>query len=140
METIFRIVNVLLSFAGKIIQFGNDKSSYDSRSPVSLDIHLSDLSGQPIKGNFSLSVTDNYAIGCDSIGDNILSNLLLTSDLKGYIETPGYYFKNNTQRLKACLDNLMLTQGWSRFNVEDLLKEQQTNPQNFIEVGQFVYG
>ena len=42
-----------------------DKSSYDSRSPVSLDIHLSDLSGQPIKGNFSLSVTDNYAIGCD---------------------------------------------------------------------------
>ena len=117
-----------------------DKSSYDSRSPVSLDIHLSDMSGQPIKGNFSLSVTDNYAIGCDSIGDNILSNLLLTSDLKGYIETPGYYFKNNTQRLKACLDNLMLTQGWSRFNVEDLLKEQQTNPQYFMEVGQFVSG
>lgn len=34
----------------------------------------------------------------------------------------------------------MLTQGWSRFNVEDLLKEQQTNPQYFMEVGQFVSG
>lgn len=121
-------------------QLTPDKSSYGSRSPVSLNIHLSDLSGQPIKGDFSLSVTDNHAVGCDSIGDNILSNLLLTSDLKGYIETPGYYFKSSSPRLKACLDNLMLTQGWSRFNVEDILRAQPKIPQYFMEVGQSISG
>nr|WP_320971191.1 hypothetical protein [Bacteroides intestinalis] len=123
-----------------IWQLASDKASYGSRSPISLDIHLSDLSGQPITGDFSLSVTDNYAIRCDSTADNILSNLLLTSDIKGYIETPGYYFKDNSQRLKACLDNLMLTQGWNRFNVEDILKEQQKNPKYFMEIGQTISG
>ena len=52
----------------------------------------------------------------------------------------GYYFKDNSQRLKACLDNLMLTQGWNRFNVEDILKEQQKNPKYFMEIGQTISG
>ena len=123
-----------------IWQMTADKKSYEPRSLVSLGIRLANTSGQPLTGNFSLSVTDNYAVGCDSLGNYILPNLLLTSDLKGYIETPGYYFRNNSPRLKACLDNLMLTQGWSRFNTEEILKDRFQRPQYYMELGQMVSG
>jgi hypothetical protein len=45
----------------------------------------------------------------------ILSNLLLTSDLKGYVENPNYYFLNDNKDTRANLDLLMLTQGYRRF-------------------------
>lgn len=47
---------------------------------------------------------------------NIVSNLLLTSDLKGNIESPHYYLKAHN----GAIDNLMLTHGWSRFRWEEL--------------------
>ena len=117
-----------------------DKTSYGTRVPVALDIQLKDKAGNAMQGDFSLSVTDNNAIGINPLSNNILSYLLLTSDLKGYIETPGYYFKENTNRTNACLDNLMLTHGWSRFNIEDILKDRQKNPQYYMERGQFLSG
>jgi hypothetical protein len=44
---------------------------------------------------------------------NILSYFLLSSDLKGEIENPGFYFSNN--KSSDDLDALMLTQGWRRY-------------------------
>lgn len=117
-----------------------DKPSYEPRSKVSLDINLTDREGNPLEGDFSLSVTDNNAVQIDSSATSILSHLLLTSDLKGYIETPGYYFKDNTLRTHACLDNLMLTHGWSRFDVKGLMEDKQIKFHHFIEAGQFISG
>lgn len=121
-------------------QITQDKPSYSSRSKVSLDISLTDSNGNPLKGDFSLSVTDNNAVRIDSAGTNILSHLLLASDLKGHIEAPGSYFKDNTLRTKACLDNLMLTHGWSRFDIKGLLNDKQIKFQHFIEAGQYISG
>jgi len=39
----------------------------------------------------------------------------LDSDLKGYIESPGWYFAGNEPERSEALDNLLCTQGWSRF-------------------------
>lgn len=117
-----------------------DKATYDSYSPVVLGIELKDKAGNPLQGDFSLSVTDNYAVGIDSASTTILSHLLLTSDLKGYIESPGYYFRDNTPKTMACLDNLMLTHGWSRFRIDKILKDKKKHPLFFMELGQFVSG
>lgn len=63
----------------------------------------------------------------------ILAELLLRSELKGYIEDPGYYFEGDlssgleTTRRRA-LDNLMLTQGWSRIDWQSLLAGQVPEP------------
>ncbi|MGY3214839.1 hypothetical protein [Mucilaginibacter sp. HD30] len=85
------------------------QTSYGIRDSIALAIKVTDKDGAPIQGNFSLAVTDNDQVKLDSMGSNILTNLLLTADLKGNIEEPGYYFTGHAER---ALDNLMLTQGW----------------------------
>ena len=77
--------------------------------------------GTPVIGNFSVSVTDAGRVPIDEDDETtILSNILLTSDLKGYVEQPNYYFNNTNADKARQLDNLLLTQGWRRFNWTDI--------------------
>jgi hypothetical protein len=85
-----------------------------ARNEVELSIPES-LAG----ANLSISVTD-AAIDHDS-SSNIISELLLTSELKGQIHNPAYYFKNNPNA-SAHLDLVMMTNGWRRFKWEDVTK------------------
>ena len=85
------------------------------KDSVALHIKVTDNTGQPVTGNFSLALTDDAQVNTDSLNnDNILTRLLLTSDLKGYVEEPGYYFRGNNTA-KQALDNLLLTQGWVNY-------------------------
>jgi len=95
-----------------------NKSSYATRDSIALSINVTDKDGKPVQGYFSMAVTDNNQVKTDSLGNNILTNLLLTSDLKGDIEDPYYYFTGNKE---AELDNLMLTQGWVGYDWKDIL-------------------
>ncbi len=75
--------------------------------------------------NISVSVTDE-AIGSDS-SENIFSTILLTSDLRGKIHNPAYYFTANTELVKSHLDLVMQTNGWRRFNWNELAKNRYPN-------------
>jgi len=97
------------------------KNNYTTRDSIALLISVTDKAGKPIQGSFSMAVTDNSQVKIDSLGSNILSNLLLTSDLKGEIEAPGYYFTGNKG---TELDNLMLTQGWVGYDWNDMLSTE----------------
>lgn len=117
-----------------------DKPSYGKREKVSLQVSAKDVKGAPVEGSFSLCVTDHRSIQPDSLADNILSNLLLTSDLKGSIEDPGFYFiKQNARTLRA-LDFLMLTHGWRRHQIKNVLQAPTMNLSNYIEKGQTISG
>lgn len=96
-------------------------SSSEPRSLLKMGVKLVDDNYTPLQGDFSMSVTDDYAVQPDQNDGNIRSVLLLTSDLKGKIPTPGYYLNDTTAKCKRHLDQLMLTQGWSRFKVNALL-------------------
>ncbi|MCC8144457.1 MAG: hypothetical protein LUD02_16140 [Tannerellaceae bacterium] len=58
---------------------------------------MSDQSGTQVFGSFSVSVTDDKDIISNSPAD-ILSALLLSSELKGYIDDPAYYFRSQSQK------------------------------------------
>ncbi len=104
------------------IQFNTDKPSYTKRDSVAVKIKVTDNNGKPVRGNFSLAVTDNNQVKADtSNNDNILSRMLLASDLKGYIEEPEFYFSGDTKDRAAALDNLLLTQGWTGYNWQEVL-------------------
>jgi len=95
------------------INFSTNKSNYGSRDSVALKIKVTDNTGKPIEGNFSLAVTDDAQLKTDSLNnENIISRLLLTADLKGSVEEPGYYLSSTTVKAQQALDNLLLTQGW----------------------------
>jgi hypothetical protein len=56
--------------------------------------------------------------------DNIVTSLLLTSDLKGYVHDPGFYFRNKDTSTTRALDLLLMTQGWRRFKWENVVKNE----------------
>jgi hypothetical protein len=94
------------------IKIDPDEPAYATRDSVALHVEVIKQNGEPVQGSFSMAVTDDAKIKPDSIStDNLLTCMLLTSDLKGYVESPGYYFQDNADTFKA-LDDLLLTQGW----------------------------
>jgi TonB-dependent Receptor Plug Domain len=106
------------------IKITPDKANYKIREKVTLNIEAIDSSGQPVQGNFSLVATDAKQVTPPQYEGNILSYILLTSDLKGYIEDPAYYFTPKDLKATIHLDYLMMTQGWRRFIWKDVLSEQ----------------
>ncbi|WP_186292737.1 carboxypeptidase-like regulatory domain-containing protein [Mucilaginibacter corticis] len=92
------------------------KPAYKSREHVQLNLDANDSDDKPTFGNFSVTVTDESKVLVDENSEStIFSNILLKSDLKGYIEKPNYYFTADTDTVNIALDNLMLTQGYRRF-------------------------
>ena len=121
-------------------QITADQPTYGKREKVSLQIAAKDNEGNPVEGTFSVSITDRKSIQPDSLADNILSNLLLTSDLKGYVEDPAYYFLNQDARTLRSIDYLMVTHGWRRHKMENVLRTPSLNFTNYIEKGQTISG
>jgi len=92
-----------------------DKAKYEDREEAFVQIQVTDRSGRPVKGSFSLAVTDDRTVRPSIAEYNIKGSLLLDADLKGYIESPGWYFSGNEPERAEALDNLLCSQGWSRF-------------------------
>ncbi|WP_352432889.1 carboxypeptidase regulatory-like domain-containing protein [Mucilaginibacter sp. PAMB04168] len=99
----------------------SDKPSYGVRQKVKLTVTAKNKTA-PVEGHFSVSVIDESKVLVDEDNETtILSSLLLTSDLKGYVEKPNYYFSKINDKTEADLDLLMLTQGYRRFSYADVV-------------------
>ncbi|WP_008583713.1 hypothetical protein [Niabella soli] len=80
-------------------------------------------------GHFSISVTDADYETTDYRPLNIYSYFLLSSDLKGYINDPAYYFRSDASAVKEDLDLVMMTNGWTRFKWKDVVQNKLPAPQ-----------
>jgi hypothetical protein len=117
-----------------------NKENYDRREEVVLDVHLQTKDTLTRTADFSLAVTDNLVIEIDSLADNIQSDLLLTSELKGHVEQPAAYFSTANDSANYYLDLLMMTQGWKRFDVDDVIHNRFEQPKHYLELGQTISG
>ena len=122
------------------VSMQSDKPVYSKRELVNLDLKVLSPQGNPVKGNFAISVTDQHTVKQDSLADNIISNLLLTSDIKGYVEEPETYLLDNNTATREKTDVLMLTQGWRRFNTADIVKASYQPSKFYLEAGQVLSG
>ena len=103
------------------VEINAGSALYVPRDSIPLHITVKDNKGNPVVGSFSLAVTDDGQIKkADISKTNIFTQLLLASDLKGYIEDPAWYFTPDNEAAKA-LDILLLTQGWVSYNWKDIL-------------------
>jgi hypothetical protein len=107
-----------------IIDAVTDNQKYNTRKKVNISIDAKDETNKPVVADLSLSV---YRL--DSLQhpaqEDIQNYLTLSSDLKGNIESPGYYFKNTGAEADEAADNLMLTQGWRRFKWAEVLQNKK---------------
>ena len=97
---------------------------YATREKIDLALLTRRNDGRPEKANLSMST-----FLLDSLqqipSENILSYFLLSSELKGKIENPAYYLENTGPDAREAMENLLLTQGWTRFRWEDLLQNKK---------------
>ncbi len=100
--------------------------------------------GDTLLSNLSISVTDADINPITNNEENIFSHLLLTSDLKGYVFNPSYYFYTDNDSAKEHLDLVMMTNGWRRFKWENLLTNQWPKlifpTDNYLSISGKVYG
>ncbi|MCW3787391.1 TonB-dependent receptor plug domain-containing protein [Plebeiibacterium sediminum] len=112
------------------IEIKTDKQTYAPREKVEMDLSVTGPDGNPVEGSFSLAVVDDKIITfADDKQDNIVSNLMLSSDLQGEIYEPSFYFDPKEEKAPEAIDYLLLTQGWRRFNWPDVLQMKKMNLQ-----------
>lgn len=105
------------------IEVRTDLPQYAPRQKVVLDVTTRNAANANIPAALSLAVYHVDSAAMNS-GD-IVSYLFLESDLKGNIESPGYYFTNESAESNRALDNLMLTHGWRRFKWDDIFQNKK---------------
>lgn len=110
-------------------------SIFFTRGKVKLKIIVRDENNNPIRANLGLSVFDKlYENQSDAI--NIFTQMYLSTQLKGRIYNPGYYFNEKNYNRESALDNLLLTQGWRMYiwNNTNLEQFSDSNPQIISDV------
>lgn len=112
-----------------------DSSTYNTRSKASLMIKTTNSEGMPVQADLSISVVDEEQIAKDVVSCGITAYKLIKSELKGTVEDPDFYFKNDSVVIYEKLDLVMLTHGYRNFVsgtiVEDMQKFQ---PEKNFEV------
>jgi TonB-dependent Receptor Plug Domain len=134
------------------LRVSSDKTTYKTREKVTVNLEATDSEGKPVEGNFSVAVTDGNQVLAEPNQENLLTYLLLSSDvnnlnggefysnLRGNVEQPAYYFDKNNENANRHLDILMMTQGWRRFVWRDLMANKFPKMDNFLETGLSVTG
>lgn len=102
---------------------------------ISISLNLND---NTVAQNISVSVLPAESRAYNQ-KTNIFSEFLLKPYVKGYIENPAYYFKEVNRRKEYDLDLLLLTQGWSRYNWDNIFNNSP-NPVFDFENGLTLIG
>lgn len=94
------------------LRVSTDKTDYKPYEPIQLSIAATDsAAGMPV----SVSLRDTRTDDSSYSDGNMLTDLLLGSDLKGFIASPAYYFESNDATHRRDLDVLLLVQGWHKY-------------------------
>jgi hypothetical protein len=101
-----------------------DTISFDARGRNRFSFLLSDT----VQASLSVSITDAAYEQYAQRPENILTGLLLTSDIKGYVHNPSWYFSADNDSVKAAVDLLMMTNGWRRFIWKELAAANKPVP------------
>lgn len=93
-----------------------EKDSYKQRSDVNINIFDKNEFSDESFSNLSVAIIDKNSAGVNGSKINILSSLLIDSELKGHIDSTTDYFIDEDQISSTKkLNLLMLTQGWSKY-------------------------
>ena len=122
------------SLASPTIALNTDSMSRQSCDKEVIELTLTDQEGNPFRDRFCLSVRDATDYGGGRT-DNLQTNLLLSSDLKGYIHDPAWYLEADDDEHREALNLLTLVQGWERYEWQTMTGLTPFEEKHRIEEG-----
>lgn len=101
------------------IDLRQNEAAYKPFSPIALEMSLKDAYGKPVQTTFSLAVREAAAEVVAAPEVDLAAELLLCSELRGYVADPAWYFASDDRHRRDALDVLLMVQGWTanRFEV-----------------------
>ena len=134
-------VNKCYESQAKVMVAGIANRPYRPLEKIRLNLLATDAKGVPLKGQtFSVAVRDEAQLDPTFTTGNIMTNLLLESDLKGFVENPDYYFEADDEKHRQALDVLMLVQGWRRYDWKSIEKPETFALDYLPEQKMVIYG
>ena len=112
-------------------------TTYAPYEPITIGLQLPDSAT-----TFSLAVRDTRTDEPTYDNGNLMTSMLLSSELRGFIARPAYYFESNDEEHRQNLDLLMMVQGWRRYKWEQLADTAfvpQYEPETTMTVSGAVY-
>ena len=118
--------------AEQLVDISLNKENFTRRDLASMTINYADQAKKEGIAELSISVfkSPEEFVTCE----NIITQLLLTSDLKGTIPDAWSYMNPDNSRREEQVDLLMLTNGWRRFAWEDIRENASFNPAYLAEI------
>lgn len=117
------------------LSFSGTKDMYNPYEKISLGIQ-----GQKGDTRVSVAVRDALRGSRNDDTGNILTEMLLASEIRGFVPNPGWYFEQDDKRHNEALDLLMMVQGWRRFDWKDLTHEGHFLPVHPAEQTPYIFG
>lgn len=114
------------------------QKTFKAREKVDVNVKINTISADTIPPSFAISVTDDKDVKLDTT-TNIVSEILLSSELKGTISNPAWYFSNDPKAF-AEADLLMMTNGWRNYHVSEALENNLVKPKIKPEQSQNISG
>lgn len=115
-------------------------SVYTPYAPIHCQLQVTNAAGEPVQSNLSVSIRDAMRSDYREYDNNIYTDLLLTSDLKGYIHQPGYYFAETSLKRQTELDILLMVHGWRKYDMEQLIGKRSFSPLQSPETKLILHG
>lgn len=122
------------------VKVGGLKSSYAPRQKVEVELDVA-LGNTPLPADLSVSVIDTKQVMVDR-SENIVSYMLMSSDIKGRVENAAYYFDRSVLVSERAhnADILMMTQAWRRFDIGGVVRKELPDMPYSLELGQSISG
>ena len=95
----------------------DSKNIFSPYSKVSLNVQAQGVA-EPT--NISIAVRDTRTDEATYDNGDIMTDLLLSSELKGFVASPAYYFEADDEKHRRALDLLMMVQGWRKYKWQEL--------------------
>ena len=92
---------------------------YEPFAPVTLNLKLQDI--QDTATSVSLAVRDRATEEQTYDNGTMLTEMMLASEIKGFVENPGYYFEADDSMHRRDLDLLLMVQGWRRYEWKEMV-------------------
>lgn len=131
-------------FVGNEVEAGQVRVASSVTHPkpfeqVQMTVQTLGADGAPLPATISMAVRDNKNLG-SAYCDNVMTNMLLSSDLKGYIHQPEYYFESDDAEHTQTLDLLMMVQGWTRYDWKKMARVEPFYVKHYVEDGLVIDG